>query len=394
MNTNKDQIITDALMNIEPMPLDESEKVNLMQYTKIPFGTLASLGAMFSPFTKTVQEVVTSSGGTLYRAVDDLGNEVTNLFAKNNGKGFISVYHNAQGEFRHANLIKVDNTTSEVTSIAYNPSTLFMGAAMISMQKEISEIKETQHQILTFLHDDKHASLKGDLLYLGTVINDYQYNLYNDTYKTTAYIKIQDIMQNAKQNVVFYTESINKLIDKDAFLIVDKSIKNTLDKMLIELAEYRLALYLYGISTFLNVLLIENFNEVYLNNVIDRLEDSSYQYRELYTRCYNLIEERVGKSLDTLAAGFIANASKELGNLISKLPLISRSQLDENLINTHDKINLAKSTQNLQLTEQFLTNRNSYIQIFIDNLKNINRIHNRPTEILFDNEGMYIRTID
>ena len=393
MNTDKNQIIANALMNIEPMPLVENKKPDLQQYVKIPFGSLASLGAMFTPFTKTVQEVVTSGGGNLYRPVDDLGNEVTNLFAKNNGKGLISGYRNAQGVFDQANLIKVDGVSSKITSLVYNPSTLFMGAAMISMQKEISDIKETQRQIMDFIHDDKLASLKGDLLYLGTVINDYQYNLDSDTYKATVHVKVQDILQNAKRNVLFYTERINKLADKDTFLVVDKSIKNTLDKMISEFSEYRLALYLYGFSSFLNVMLLENFNEDYLNSVIDRLEDCSYQYRKLYTKCYNLIEEQTGKSLDTLAADLVADAAKGIGNLIAKLPLVNRVQLDEKLIKAHDSIDAAKSAKNSRIAETLIANRNGGVQTFIDNLKHVNQMYNYPTEILFDDKNMYIRLI-
>ena len=393
MNTDKNQIIANALMNIEPMPLVENKKPDLQQYVKIPFGSLASLGAMFTPFTKTVQEVVTSGGGNLYRPVDDLGNEVTNLFAKNNGKGLISGYRNAQGVFDQANLIKVDGVSSKITSLVYNPSTLFMGAAMISMQKEISDIKETQRQIMDFIHDDKLASLKGDLLYLGTVINDYQYNLDSDTYKATVHVKVQDILQNAKRNVLFYTERINKLADKDTFLVVDKSIKNTLDKMISEFSEYRLALYLYGFSSFLNVMLLENFNEDYLNSVIDRLEDCSYQYRKLYTKCYNLIEEQTGKSLDTLAADLVADAAKGIGNLIAKLPLVNRVQLDEKLIKAHDSIDAAKSAKNSRIAETLIANRNGGVQTFIDNLKHVNQRYNYPTEILFDDKNMYIRLI-
>ena len=393
MNTDKNQIIANALMNIEPMPLVESKKPDLQQYTKIPFGSLASLGAMFTPFTKTVQEVVTSGGGNLYRAVDDLGNDVMNLFAKHNGKGLITAHKDLQGKLAQANLVKADGLSSTVTSIAYNPSALFMGAAMISMQKEISDIKETQQQIIDFIHDDKLASLKGDLLYLGTVINDYQYNLDSDTYKATAHVKVQDILQNAKRNVLFYAERINRLADKDTFLVVDKSIKNTLDKMIAEFSEYRLALYLYGFSSFLNVMLLENFNEGYLNNVIDRLEDYSYQYRELYTKCYNLIEEQTGKSLDTLAADLVADVAMGIGNLIAKLPLSNRVQLDEKLIKAHDSIDAAKSAKNSKIAESLIANRNGGIQTFIDNLRYINQMYNNPTEILFDNKNMYIKLI-
>ena len=393
MDTNKNQLIANAIMNLEPIP-SVDKRLDLRQYAKISFGSLSALGAMFTPFTKNVQEVVMSGGGNLYRAVDDFGNEVTNLFAKHNGKGYISSYHNAQGDLAQANMIKVDDISSKVTSLTYNPSALFMGAALISMQKEMSEIKENQQQILDFLRDDKRASLRGDILYMGAVIADYQYNLDSDAYKSTAYIKVQDILQSSEQNVAFYTDRINRLISEDSVFIVDKSIKSTLGKILTEFAEYKTALYLYGISTFLSVLLIENFNEEYLESIIDRLENASYQYRELYTKCYNIIESQTKKSLDTRAAGLIADASKNLGNFIANLPLISRSQIGETLIKTHNKINSIKSTQNSQLTERLLANRDNGIQVFINNLKNINRLYNCPTEILFDTEGMYIKTID
>ena len=393
MDTNKNQLITNAIINLEPIP-SVDKRLDLRQYAKIPFGSLSALGAMFTPFTKNVQEVVMSGGGTLYRAVDDFGNEVTNLFAKHNGKGYISNYHNAQGRLAHANMIKVDDISSKVTSLTYNPSALFMGVAIISMQKEMSEIKENQQQILDFLRDDKRASLRGDILYMGAVIADYQYNLDSDAYKSTAYIKVQDILQSAEQNVAFYTDRINRLISGDSVFIVDKSIKHTLSKILDEFVEYRIALYLYGISTFLSVLLVENFNEEYLKSVIDRLEDASYQYRELYTRCYNIIENQTERSLDTRATSLIADASKGLGSFVASLPLISRSQIDENLINAHDKINSIKSTRNLKLIEQLLSNRDNCIQSFINNLENINHMHNGSTEILFDSKGMYIRIID
>ena len=393
MDANKKQLITNAIMNLEPIP-SVGRRLDLRQYTKIPLGSLSALGVAFTPFTKTVQEVVLSGGGTLYRAVDDSGKEVTTLFAKHNGKGYISNYRNAQGDLAHANMVKVDSLSSKVTSLTYNPSALFMGAALISMQKEICEIKENQQQILDFLRNDKRASLRGDVLYMGAVIADYQYNLDSNAYKSTAYVKVQDILQSSEQSVAFYTDRINRLISGNSVFIVNKSIKNTLDKILTEFAEYKTALYLYGISTFLSVLLIENFNEEYLESIIDRLENASYQYRELYTKCYNIIESQTKKSLDTRAAGLIADASKNLGNFIANLPLISRSQIDENLIKTHNKINSIKSTQNSQLTERLLANRDNGIQVFINNLKNINRLYNCPTEILFDTEGMYIKMID
>lgn len=42
--------------------------------------------------------------------------------------------------------------------------------------------------------------------------------------------------------------------------------------------------------TYIEVMLLENFGSAYLDSTAHKIEDYSYQYRELYTKCYNQIE--------------------------------------------------------------------------------------------------------
>ncbi len=51
-----------------------------------------------------------------------------------------------------------------------------------------------------------------------------------------------------------------------------------------------MALYQFSFASFLEVMLLGNFDEQYLKNVTLKIEELAYQYRELYTDCYNHFE--------------------------------------------------------------------------------------------------------
>lgn len=111
-----------------------------------------------------------------------------------------------------------------------------------------------------------------------------------------------------------------------------------MNKLQAQFKDYQLALYLYSYSTFLEVLLLGNFGKGYLNSVEHRIAEYSFQYRELYTDCYNLMESYSKSSIQVGMLNGLATASKFMGNAIAKVPVISKSQLDENLIEASRKI--------------------------------------------------------
>lgn len=40
--------------------------------------------------------------------------------------------------------------------------------------------------------------------------------------------------------------------------------------------------------------------------------------------------------------------------------------------------------------ERYIENRDSGVEVFIDNINTVNRLHNKPVELLFDNENVYL----
>ena len=76
---------------------------------------------------------------------------------------------------------------------------------------------------------------------------------------------------------------------------------------------------------------------------------------------------------------------------MEKVPVINKSQIDETLIGTGDKINTISSKRTTKTMQTLVDKQyNSYIMPFADNIKKINRIYNEPFEMVFDHENLYI----
>ena len=108
------------------------------------------------------------------------------------------------------------------------------------------------------------------------------------------------------------------LLVKKAFLHSDQDVKKQLAKVQDEFKEYQLALYLYAFGYFLEVLLQENFDAAYLEAVSRKIDDMSFQYRELYSMSYERIEEYTKSSLQSKVVGGLSVMNKIAGETIAK----------------------------------------------------------------------------
>ena len=395
MDEIKKEIIGQSLSKLEPMPSVLAESVNLQKYKKIPLQKLASFGTLLSAYNYTVKKMPVNSVENLYRVVDNFGNNIKPnlLHQRKDGFGLTASYHDDANNLHNARLFKAsDSSMKKHLNEGFDQSKMFMAIAMVNMERELADIKETQQYILDFLHEDKLASLRGDLLFLGDILDGYKYNIDNGTYKINAYTKVCDIEQSAKQNIVFFTERINKFLDgkKDIFF-TDKSLKTALHKIQSEFSDYQLSLYLYGFASFMGVILLENFDEAYIESVINRLENCAFQYRELYTECYDKISSDTENALQTSLLKGAAKAGKALGMFVAGIPVIGKSQLDANLIKVHEIINSAAGKKSEKMLNDFTRSKDSLIENFIGSLRSLNKVYNNTEDVLFGKDYVYIK---
>lgn len=371
-----------AMMDVECMPVMPELDLAMSSDTKIPLTELTTLGVAFQPIASAIQTAVSGGGGSGIYFVNTMGKQ---MFTTSGGTEFIGSLQTATGT--------VGGGQARLTELACDPTMLFMAAALMSIEKKLDTIQETQEEILDFLEEKERAKLQGNLNVLGEVLTNFKYNWDNQTYKTNKHILIQQIKKDSEESIVLYRDQIAKKLKKRSFIHSDQEVKGTLKKLETQFKDYQLALYLYSYATFLEVMLLSNFAKGYLDSVEQRISEYSLQYRTLYTECYSLMEDYSKSSIQAGVLSGLAVASKFVGEAIAKVPVISNSQLDENLIEAGSRLDKHGSKRATTALEGLAQTRMSVTLPFVENIRAVNDLYNKPAIYLFDGNNMYVRQL-
>lgn len=355
------------------------EELSVQTYSKIPLSRITALGTGLESVVVALQQIV--SGGQAvsgyYKVTIPAG---THLASFKDGTGFLGTALGDTGIEGQARL----------NPLMCDPTMLLVAATLANFDKKLDTIQETQLEMLDFIVQKEKSTLKGDLDFLMDIYNNYKHNWNSDRYKTANHIKALDVRQNAGRMIDFYREQIKKHISKKAFLHNDQDVKKQLTKIEDEFKEYQLALYLYGFGYFLEVLLQENFDVAYLESVSRKVEDMAFQYREMYSIAYEHIEGYTKSSVQSKLVGGLSVMNKIAGETIAKIPVISKSQIDEALIEAGEKLGTYKEKRIITTMNKLVERQSSCIRPFIDNIDMINRMYNQPMTLIFNNENMYL----
>lgn len=386
---NKDENANNTITNIEYLPSVPSKETALKDHTKFSFSEFSALGVAFSSLPETFRTVTqTVEADGLYRCVFPDG--VTGkLAAFKDGSGNLGTIMDGNNIVGQAHWIKADSQVM-TTTIPYNPTVLFMAMALMSIDKKLDKIQETQKEILRFLELDKESQIRGDLNTLTEILNNYKYNWDNEIYKTSKLDLVQHIKRSASGNIDFYRNKISAGSIKKKGIHINKNAESLLTELKNLFKNYQLSLYIYAFAYFLEVMLMENFDKQYLDNVASEIEKRSIDYRTLYSECYEHIDEYTKTTIEAHLLKSASTVGKLTGETIAKIPLISKTQLDESLIEAGEFLNKVGDEKVEKSMERYIENRDSGVEVFIDNINTVNQLHNKPLEILFDNENMYL----
>lgn len=371
-----------AMMNVEILPIIPKFDFEKSKTTKIPLSDLSALGVAFQPLTTAIQTVLNGSGGSGIYYVNTMGKQ---MFNTTGSTEFIGSLKSSIGG--------VGGGQARMTALACDPTMLFMAATLMNIEKKLNIIQETQEDILQFLEEKERATLQGNLNVLGDIISNFKYNWDNEKYKTNKHILVQEIRKEAESSIILYREQIGKDLEKRSSIHGNLEVKNILKRLQTRFKDYQLSLYLYAYSTFLEVMLLGNFNEDYLNNVEHCITEYSYQFRALYTECYNMMEDYSKSSVQSEMVNGLSTASKFVGNAISKVPIINKFQLDENLIKAGSKLGAYQEEQAVNTLNNLIQNRMNVTIPFVENIRTINNLYNKPVKCLMDKDNIYIQQI-
>lgn len=379
-----------GVTNIEYLPSILSKEAALKDHTKFSFSDFSALGVAFSSLLETFRTVTqTVDADGLYRCVFPDG--VTGkLAAFKDGSGNLGTIMDGNNIVGQAHWIKADSQVM-TTTIPYNPTVLFMAMALMSIDKKLNKIQETQKEILRFLELDKESQIRGDLNTLTEILNNYKYNWDNELYKKSKLDLVQHIKRSASGNIDFYQNKISAGSTKKKGIHINKNAESLLTELDNLFKNYQLSLYIYAFAYFLEVILMENYDKQYLDKVASEIEKRSIDYRTLYSDCYQQIDEYTKSTIEANLLKSASTVGKLTGETVAKIPIISKTQIDESLIVAGEFLNKVGDENSQKTMERYIENRDSGVEVFIDNINTVNKLHNKSLEMLFDNENMYFQ---
>lgn len=373
-------------------------EVDISRAERLPLSELTSLGVGFASLPKAVRTVTTTTqaaAGQLLTVTDSLDKplDVRVLQAFKDGSGIMGSYRDAAKGFGQARFhLAGPQATTVVTTVPYDPTALFMAAALMQINQKLDDIKQTQQEMFDYLKDKDRAKLRGNLDTLRDVLDNYRFNWDNETYKKNKHALVQSIRNDAAAAIVQQRAEVRKAVGKEAGLLhFDEDARRKARKTLSDLKEYRLSVYLYGFSSFLEVLLLENIDENYLHNVAEGIESRAVEYRKLYTRAYDLIERDADSSIRAALLGGMSGAMGGLGKAIEETPLGSLTPIDEALIDAGKGVgDFSHEVKNDILKDLPTAAEASDVRPFVEDIENLSRLYNDPVMLLADEDAIYI----
>lgn len=370
----------DQLMQLNQMinvPVFEvSKEINVNHLPSLDFHDLKSMGSTMLPTIESIKSL--AGDNKVYRVTMPMG---SNLMTKKDGTGMTGSIINSK---------KKITGQATLNPIVVDPVTLAMTIALKQISNQLIDIKQTQDEMFDFLKLKEMAKQRGNLKVLNDIHENLQFNWNNNTYKTNKHIQVQEIKREAEQSVVLYRELIKKILSKGQMISNNSQNNKVIEKLETYFNEYHSNFYLVSFSSLLELILLNNLEPQYINSVKESLKLDAYNYRELYTNSYSIIEKRSLSSIESHVLKGFAGISKATGKTISKVPILSKGKIDEKLIENSGKIEKYSNDYSDRRLATFSKHRSVGSREFIDSLSSLEKIYSNDISLIISEGNLYI----
>ena len=168
---------------------------------------------------------------------------------------------------------------------------IIIAVAVLAVVKQIDDIKSGQKEIIDILERDKKSQLLADYDILSTYMEEYQFYWDNDATTMVNLNQVKNIKRNAQKDIRSYAEQIEELVSAKRNLLKLQSASQKIGKLLDRFVHYKLALHVYALSEYLEVMLSKNFHAEYLSKASAGIRTNAISFLDLYSKCYDKIEQ-------------------------------------------------------------------------------------------------------
>lgn len=362
-----------SLADLELTPVGP-DKVELTRAdaVKLPLGELTSLGVGLSSLSKAGEQlyrVKLPAGATLKQAKDGLFSSSATLL---------------DGSSAWAKFERV------APGLAFDPTAVAVAAALAQINQKLDGIQESIDRMFGYLRTKDKAADLAALDNLKAILDEYRYNLDNAQFKRLKLALVQDVNSHAQKRIRELQAHLSEASHKKGLLELRGQTADATAAVLDDLKDYQLAVYLYSFSSFLGVMLLENYDEGYLTLKAKDIREKAYEYRKAYTACFDAIESRNRQTLDSYVLGGISAGLSGLGHLMEMTILVDAAPIDEALADAARGIDGFNEEENDRLTNLLTQAKNPGVRPFAEGIDAVNRVYNRPYQLLTNGESVYV----
>ena len=101
---------------------------------------------------------------------------------------------------------------------------------------------------------------------------------------------------------------------------------------------YQLALYQFSYASFLELMLLENFDQGYLSSVYSKIREYIEDFRKLHNDCYEKLLSDSKSTVESVAIRGFAGMTKGIRKAIQKITSLTSGEEDSELLEFSDKV--------------------------------------------------------
>lgn len=267
-----------------------------------------------------------------------------------------------------------------------------MAVALFSVEQQLGSIEEMEQEIISFLEIEQESEIEADVETLHEIMSQYKYNWDNNHFTSGNHSRVLLIQRTARKNMLSFQKKVNDVMKSKKVIIAQSKVTSTLNDLLKKFTYYRLSLFTYSLASLLVIMLSGNFKEENILGIQNEIENMAMTYRELFRECSLYLEQMSSSSIETNMLRGIGVASKAVGNMIGRIPVVSRGPVDEFLQDKGSNLSENATQIDQGIVKSFAKICNPETGIFVDKMKEISQIYNHTTEIYFDEQKVYLVT--
>lgn len=375
----------------EALLADTTNRINSSNTISMPISELASLGGVVAaivPQLNSITSPVKEGSETLYQLVNAGVGDTLKIAKNGNSWGAIKT---AEGTSKMAQF-KAVNPAEITTGVGpvIDPVTMIMAVALFSIEQELGKIERIGKQILSFIQEDKESQIEGDIDVLMNTMREYKHNWNNEKYNQNHAMLALDIKRKAIHNIRFYKKRVTDIQSKSHVIVGNSTIDSVNAQLQDSLRYYRLSLYTYSLASFMEVMLLGNYQEKNFTEVKNTIDNYSLEYREVFTSCSTYLEAVAKDSIEKVTVKGLGVVENTLGNIIGSIPLVKEGQVDEWLLKNASHLKETAEGMDKDVLEQLASVANPGTSIFVDKLDEMIRIYNSTEQIYCDEKKIYL----